>query len=134
MQLETPSMNLEEIVRRAVDTHRGELERLVYARVMAVVDELVESELDARANSDVLPTRSTEPAAAKVCRSCHQEKPLDQFPPGRNACRGCRNRAGSASRKRRTAQQEPVPFAGATSTTSLSTDPGITSPELSPTS
>jgi hypothetical protein len=121
-------LDLAELVNQKVHSTLGELNGRVDELVRQAVDdeigrrvrELVEANLEGRA--EAFPTVTVE-NATKVCTTCSQEKALDRFPPGRNQCRHCRNRAGTESKRRRAAEAPVAPFGGS---------PAATSPPASP--
>jgi hypothetical protein len=118
---------VEELVERALEGRRDELraivQREVDARLAALVDELITTELELRRNGStglVQPAPSPAPSsttATKVCRRCGGTKPLAAFVPRRAVCRACRNadRQAARARAKATADDEdphPAPRRG----------------------
>jgi hypothetical protein len=155
VELLEASTTVEDLVAAALAQRREVIASIVHARVEALIDEIIEAELAGRANGGSDTAAETAPqrhqrhaqtleriaqrpnATVKRCSSCSETKALDQFPPGRNQCKRCRNRAGEeAKRRRRQAPEAPAgPFDGTGSTATGSPPAGqdVSSTAPSPT-
>jgi hypothetical protein len=110
----TPLATLGDLVGAALEQRRGALATLVHERVTALVDELVELELNGHADHDDARELTTDPPldppASKICTACGEEKPADKFERHRNVCRSCRWKAERERRDR--TEESPAPLAG----------------------
>jgi ribosomal protein S14 len=98
-----PPATLDDLVRGALEQHRSSLATLVRERVTALVDELVEFELNGHGNGLAAPERPD----SKRCARCGEIKPANAYEKHRSVCRQCRRDAARESKQRH--RQEPEP-------------------------
>jgi hypothetical protein len=132
-----PPATLDDLVGAALEHHRGPLAALVRERVTALVDELVELELNGRADATEPVLRAAartteEPTAMKVCTSCREEKSADKFERHRNVCRACRWQAERERRDRAESPDLPLGGGGSSAIESLPAGPEASSTAPSP--
>jgi hypothetical protein len=131
------SLDLDQLIERALEAHREELLELIRRRVGEAIDEFVaeilETQLAGRENGGGRRATPESQSSTRRCSSCGGTFPLDEFhrdrntPSGRRAaCRTCSNLQAAERRQRAQAEETEetsAPFAGSQSTISSDAPP-----------